>query len=50
MLQQNMTGKPVTMFTNEGIIDKLFMYNIDPGDDVLFDNRGTVGDLKEILI
>lgn len=50
MLQQNMTGKPVTMFTNEGIIDKLFMYNIDPGNDVRFDNRGTVGAVKEILL
>lgn len=50
ILHQNRTGKPVTMFTNEGAIDKPFMYNTDSGDDVMLDNKGTVGTVKEILL
>ena len=44
---ENHTGRPVPMMINEGEIDKLYMYNIDSGNDVAFENNGTVGILKE---
>ncbi len=50
ILHQNVTDKPVTMFTNEGVIDKLYMYNVDAGCDEFFNNKGTVNCIKDDLI
>ena len=50
ILHQNVTDKPVTMFTNEGVIDKLYMYNVDAGCDEIFNNKGTVNCIKDDLI
>ncbi len=46
----NITGDPITLFTNEGVIDKLFMYNTDAGKDMLLDNKGTIGAIKQVLL
>ena len=44
------TIEPITMFTNEGVIDNLYMYNVDAGSDELFNNKGTVNCIKDDLI
>jgi hypothetical protein len=49
ILHQNVTDKPITMFTNEGVIDKLYMYNVDAGCDEIFNNKGTVNRIKDLI-
>jgi hypothetical protein len=44
----NRTGKPVPVITNEGEINKLYMIDIDGGDDTVLNNKGTIHTLKEI--
>ena len=50
ILHQNCTEHPITLFTNEGVIDKLYMYNVDPDGDELLKNNGTIGSVKEVLL
>ncbi|MBR3965828.1 MAG: hypothetical protein IKJ91_01990 [Clostridia bacterium] len=50
ILHQNATERSITLFTNEGVIDKLYMYNVDPDGDELLKNHGTIGSVKEILL
>ena len=45
---QNQTGRPVTFFLNEGEIDRLYMHNVDAGEDVLLDNQGTIHKIVEV--
>lgn len=47
ILHQNSTGKPLTMFLNKGNIGKLYMYNVDPSEDTLLVNEGTIGKVIE---
>jgi hypothetical protein len=42
ILHQNVTDKPITMFTNEGVIDKLYMYNVDAIKDIERDFEETI--------
>lgn len=42
ILHQNRTGKAITLLKNEGQIDKLFLYNVDPGEDTLMENQGSI--------
>ncbi len=42
IIHQNSTDKPITMFTNNGVIDKLYMHNVDGGEDKLLVNNGTI--------
>jgi len=50
ILHQNVTDKSITMITNEGVIDKLYMYNVDAGCDKILNNKGTVKCVKDDLI
>lgn len=50
MLQQNETDVPITMLKNEGIIDRLYLYNVAAEQDKLIDNEGTIHALKEVLL
>lgn len=45
IIQQNQTGTPFPLMTNQGNIGKLYMYNVDPGNDVLLNNEGTIGEI-----
>ena len=47
VLQQNRTDAPETFFLNEGEIERLYMYNVDVGTDVLLDNQGTINKITE---
>ncbi len=44
----NRTGKAVPMMINEGVIDRLYLTDIDCGDSVMLENRGTVGKTVEL--
>lgn len=46
VLFQNETGKPAVLMRNQGTIDKLYLYNVDGGDERLV-NEGTIGKLIE---
>ncbi len=48
IIHQNQTKNPINLFTNEGVIDKLYMYNVDSGNDKLLENRGTIKTISEI--
>ena len=50
ILHQNMTDKPITMFTNEGVIDKLYMYNIDSDGDKPLKNKSTIHTIMEAVL
>ena len=39
---ENNTGKAVPLMINEGEIDRLYTLDLDVGDDVIIDNRGTI--------
>ena len=39
---ENHTGKPVPMMINEGEIEKLYLLDVECGDDVMIDNRGEI--------
>ena len=43
ILQQNHTGKPITLFKNLGQIDKLHLWNVNAGEDTLLENLGQIG-------
>ena len=45
---ENHTGSPVPMMINEGEIDKLYLLDIDHGDDVMIENRGTINKTIEL--
>ena len=45
---ENHTGRPVPMMTNEGEIDKLYLLDIDCGDDVMIDNKGAINKIVEL--
>lgn len=38
----NRTGKPVPLMINEGEIEKLYLLDIESGDDVVMENRGVI--------
>ena len=44
----NGTGKPVPVIVNEGEIDKLYVLDVDGGNDTVLDNKGTINVLKEL--
>jgi hypothetical protein len=44
----NRTGKPFPVITNEGEIDKLYMIDVDGGNDTVLNNKGTIHTIKEI--
>ena len=48
ILHQNRTGKPLPLLLNEGEIDRLYMYNVDAGEDALLENPGTIGKITQI--
>lgn len=48
ILHQRTTDTPTTLFLNEGEIDKLYMYNVDPSNDKLLENNGVIGKIVEI--
>lgn len=48
ILHQNSTDTPNTLFLNEGEIDKLYMYNVDPSNDKLIENNGVINKIVEI--
>ena len=39
---------PETFFLNEGEIDRLYMYNVDVGEDLLLDNKGAIKKISEM--
>lgn len=45
---ENHTAKPVPMMTNQGEIDKLYLLDIDHGEDVRIDNKGTIKKIVEL--
>ena len=45
---ENITAGPISLFLNEGIIDKLYMYNVESNNDVKLVNNGKIGEIKEI--
>ena len=47
ILHQRTTDTPTTLFLNEGEIDKLYMYNVDPSKDKLLENNGVIGKIIE---
>lgn len=47
VLQQNQTDAPETFFLNEGEIERLYLYNVDVGDDLLLDNQGTINKITK---
>jgi hypothetical protein len=49
VLHQNLTDKPITMFINEGVIDKLYLHNVDSGKDNFIENNGVINAIKETL-
>lgn len=48
ILHQNRVGKPLPLLLNEGEIDRLYMYNVDAGEDEKLVNRGVIGKITEI--
>ena len=42
------TGKPVPMMINEGEIDKLYLLDIDHGNDVMIEDRGIINQTIEL--
>ena len=44
---QNLTGKSLPLFVNEGTIDKLYLYNVEANADTLLINNGTIYQLEE---
>ncbi len=47
ILHRNETGVPIPLMTNKGEIERLYLYNVDPGEDQLLNNEGTIGKLVE---
>jgi len=47
IFHKNSTDKPITLFLNEGKIDKLYRYNVDPSEDTLLDNRGFIREIHQ---
>ena len=45
---KNKTDHPITFFLNEGEIDRLYMYNVDAGEDEKLVNNGKIGRITEI--
>jgi len=45
---ENEVGTPLPMMINLGNIEKLYLYNTDPGEDVLLKNEGTIDKLTEL--
>ena len=45
---ENHTGRPVPMMINEGEIEKLYLLDIDCGDDVMIENKGTIAKTIEL--
>ena len=48
VLHQNRVGKPLPLLLNEGEIERLYMYNVDAGEDTILENRGTIGKITKI--
>ncbi len=48
ILHQRTTDTPTTLFLNEGEIEKVYMYNVDPSNDKLIENNGVIGKIVEI--
>lgn len=44
-LQRNETGRALPFFRNEGEIGRLYLRNVDPGEDELLVNEGEIGKL-----
>ena len=44
----NRTGKPVPMMINEGEIEKLYLLDVESGDDVTIENRGVIRNTIEL--
>ena len=44
----NQTGKPVPLMINEGEIEKLYLLDIESGDDPTIENRGTIRSIVEL--
>lgn len=47
IVHQNHTGTPIPLMTNRGEIEKLYLYNVDAGEDVLLNDEGTIGKIVE---
>ena len=48
IVYENKIGIAMPMFVNEGFIDKLYLYNVDAGEDRLLLNKGEIYSVKEI--
>ncbi len=48
VLHQNRVGRPLPLLLNEGEIDRLYMYNVDAGEDTLLVNNGKIGKITEV--
>lgn len=45
---ENQVGTPLPLMLNQGNIERLYLYNTDPGTDELLVNEGTIGKLTQI--
>ena len=45
IVHDNKTGTPIPFMTNEATIGKLYMYNVDSGNDELLVNKGTINEI-----
>lgn len=46
ILHQRSVDQPITLFLNEGNLDRLYMYNIDATNDKVLVNKGTIDKLS----
>ena len=44
---RNETGKPAALLRNDGSIGKLYLYDVDAGEDEVLVNEGTIGKVEE---
>lgn len=48
VFHENNTGEPFPVITNEANIDKLYLHDINGGEDVLLNNKGNIKNLHNI--
>ena len=50
ILQQNHTGQRITLFKNLGQIDRLYLWNVNAGEDTLLENLGQIGTICDSCV
>ena len=48
VVHQNATGEPIIFMKNEGTIEKLYVYNVDTGEDQFLENTGVIIDIQRM--